>query len=346
MTALGFAVVASPSYASGQPGITINGDSGFSTCECAIGAGTPSNPYVVGPFAITSPNSQGSAITIENTTKDFTITGISANYTNTDPGEAVIHLSGVTGPATVNNVSANNDGIGIQIDNYSSNIALNSINVNKMNGAGLVIKDSTGISTANSKYKATSDEVPFHDADGMYAVNSSDLQIGGTSKCPQGVCNTFDYDSGWGVYLKGTNNVMIDQASANADDTGGYILDGASNTTIENSSAEAGGPICISLNGGKEPSGYFNTGLMGNLMLINGTHNNTIENGTFNGFAPTSGYDIAGTPNMFYFNVCTGAASPTFVPSGTAMGSGNTFSNLCYDTSNQVPGLPPSTCKS
>jgi hypothetical protein len=345
-TALGFAFAASPSYASGQPGILINGDTGFPACRCTTGIGTTSNPYVIGPFAITSANTQGSAITIENTTKDFVITGISANYTNTDPTEAVIHLSGVTGPATVNNVSANGDGIGIKIDNYSSNIALNSISVNKMNGAGLDIENSGDISTANSKYKATSDEVPFHHADGLYAYDSWDLQIGGAAKCPQGVCNTFDYDSGWGVYLQGTTNVTIDQASANADDNGGYILDGASNTTIENSSAEAGGPICISLNGGKEPSGYFDTGLMANLMLINGAHDNTIENGTFNGFAPASGFDIAGIPNQKYFNVCTGASSPTFVPSGTAMGSGNTFSNLCYNTSNQVPGLPPSTCKS
>jgi hypothetical protein len=344
-TVVGFAIAASPCYASGQPGIIINGNAGFATCGCATGSGTPSNPYVIGPFAITSPNGQGSAITIENTTADFTITGISANYTNTDPADAVIHLSGVSGPATVNNVSANNDGIGIEIDS-SSNVALTSISVNKMNGAGLVIKNSTNVSTANSKYKATSDEVPFHDADGLYAVNSSDLQIGGMPKCPQGVCNTFDYDSGWGVYLQNTNNVTIDQASANADDTGGYILDGASNVTIENSTAEAGGPICISLNGSKEPSGYFNTGLMGNLMLIDGAHNNTIENDTFNGYAPGNGYDIAGTPNPFYFNVCTGADSTTFVPSGTAMGTANTFSNLCYKTSNDVAGLPPSTCKS
>ena len=108
LTALGFA--AAPSYAGGQPGITINRDSGFSACECATGGGTLSNPYVIGAFAITSPNSEGSAITIENTTKSFVITGISADYTNTTPTEAVIHLSGVTGPDMVNNVSANGDG--------------------------------------------------------------------------------------------------------------------------------------------------------------------------------------------------------------------------------------------
>jgi hypothetical protein len=335
--------MASPSYAAGP--ITINGNADFATCGCATGAGTVSNPYVIGPLAISSTNSDGSAITVENTTADFTITGITANYNDTNPSHSVIHLDNVTGPATVNNVSANDDGIGIEIDS-SSNIALTSISVNKMNGAGLVIRNSTNISTMGSKYKATSDEVPFHDADGLYAVNSSNLQIGGTAKCPQGVCNTFDYDSGWGIYLQSTTNVLIDQASANADDTGGYILDGSSGVTLENSTAEAGGAICISLNGAKEPSGYFNTGLVGNMMLVNGASNNTIVNDTFEGMATASGFDIAGTPNPFYFNVCTGAHSPTFVPSGTAMGSGNTFSNLCYQDSSDVAGLPPSTCKS
>jgi hypothetical protein len=41
------------------------------------------------------------------------------------------------------------------------------------------------------------------------------------------VCNTFDYDSGWGVYLQNTHDVTIDNASANADDTGGFVLDGS-----------------------------------------------------------------------------------------------------------------------
>jgi hypothetical protein len=82
------------------------------------------------------------------------------------------------------------------------------------------------------------------------------------------------------------------------------------------------------------------------MMLVNGAFNNTIENDTFEGMAATSGYDIAGTPNLFYFNVCEKADSPTFVASGSAMGSGNTFSNICYQDSNAVTGLRPSTCHS
>ena len=349
MFAFGLAFAA-PSYATDvpqSPGITINGNSGFSTCGCATGAGTASNPYVVGPFAITSENSSGSAVTVENVTADFRLTGISANYTDSNPSNAVIEFSNVhpTDSATLTGATANSDGIGAELDN-SSNILLASNSFNKMFGAGVKLNGSSYITLVNGKYKATSDEVPFHDADGLYALNSSHIQIGGVPGCANGVCNTFDYDSGWGVYLQNTSNVTIDHASANADDTGSYILDGASNVTLENSTAEAGGPICISLNGAKEPSGYYNTGLVGGLFLINGASNNTIENDNITGISQTSGYDIAGAPNPFYFNVCTGANSSTFVPSGTAMGSGNTFSNLCYQTSNDVADLPPSNCKS
>src|SRR6516225_4923981 len=123
-TAAAFAVMASPSYAA-EP-ITINRNAGFTKCGCATGEGTASNPYVIGPLAISSTNGEGSAITVENTTADFSITGVSANYTNVNPSQSVIHLSHVTGPANVNNVSANGDGIGIAIDS-SSSIPLTSI---------------------------------------------------------------------------------------------------------------------------------------------------------------------------------------------------------------------------
>jgi hypothetical protein len=335
--------------------ITITSNAEFTTptvpsgCRCVVsGNGTAKSPFVIGPWAITNENSSNAAVTVKNVTADFTLTGISANYTDSEPSHPVIELSNVhpVNSALVSSLSANNDGIGVEIDS-SSNITLSSVSVNKMKGAGLVIEKSTNIKSINGKYKATSDEVPFHNADGLYAVESSDLRIGGVPGCPNnGICNTFDYDSGWGVYLQETSNVVIENATANADDTGGYILDGSSDVTLKNSTAEAGGPICISLEGAKKPSGYFNTGLLGNLMLINGASDNVIENDTFNGFAPASGYDIAGTPNPFYFNVCEGSNSASFEPSGMPMGSENTFTNICYTTSNEVAGLRPSTCKS
>ena len=343
-TMTAFAVMASPGYAAS--GITISGNAGFTACGCASGAGTTSNPYVIGPLAITSPNSSGSAITIQNTTADFTITGISTNYNDSNSADPVIHLVNVAGPATVSNVSANADGIGVEIDS-SSNITLDSISVNKMVGAGLVIRNSSHISTSNSKYKATADGEAPHNEDGLYAVNSSFLQIGGGTKCPQGVCNTFDYDSGWGVYLQNTHDVTINQASANADDTGGFVLDGSNtyNVTLTNSTAEAGGPICITVNGTKTPTGYANSDLVGGLMLVNGTHNDTISNDTIEGVSSTSGYSIGDGGNPFYFNVCTSSDTYFNPPPDTPMGPGITFSKVCYTTTDD-PNPPASSCKS
>jgi hypothetical protein len=250
-------------------------------------------------------------------------------------------------------VSANNDGIGIKLDG-SSNITLNSINVNKMHGAGLWIDDgSSNITSINGKYKATSDGLSpsSHDADGLYAENSSNLQIGGVAGCPNnGICNTFDYDSGWGVYLKNTSNVVIDNASANADDTGGFVLDGGTNVTLENSRAEAGGPICISLNGARQPSGYLPTDLVGGLMLVDGTYGDTIANDTFNGTSLSSGFTIGDGGNVlegnpFYFDVCQNQTVPPMAPVHTQMGSPIVFSNVCYTTTS-IPTPPASSCKS
>jgi len=345
-------------------GIVINGavpGEGFADCGCATGSGTKTDPYVIGPWAITDDNNSAhAAVAVENVTADFTITGISANYTDTNRTDPVIYLSNVnpTDPALVSNVSANGDGTGVEIDS-SSNITLSSVSVNKMNGTGLRIIDSNDITSINGKYKATSDGLnpDDHEADGLYAAGSSHLYIGGVAGCPSnGICNTFDYDSGWGIYLgpdkqippQQTTNVTIDNATANADDTGGYILDGASYVKLENSTGEAGGPICISQQGEKTASGYKPTGLLGNLVLVNGAHDNTIENDTFSGYETGVGYDIAEAPNPFYNSPCGGSPIPT--TSGSVSGANNFVKNsICYTTSfvpPSLPPLPPSYCKS
>jgi hypothetical protein len=389
---IAFGVGAPASYAGGaagqHQGITITSDADFtaptstSGCRCVVsGDGTTAaTPYVIGPWAITAPNASGSAITVDNSnpnsnlayhiTKYFTITGISVNYNDSDPAHRsvpVIYLKDVNKQpntkTTISNVSANNDGTGIELDD-SHNITLDSISVNKMNGTGIkIIDQSSNIFLSNGKYKATSDGLKpsDHFADGLYAANSSDLYIGGPQvpACPKtGVCNTFDYDSGWGVYLRDTTDVMIDNATANADDTGGYVLDGGSNVTLENSTSEAGGPICISLNGMRSPTGYTPTDLVGGLMLVNGTSSDTISNDTFNGTSSSSGFSIGDggngvlTNNPFYFDVCMGMDTMPGLPLHGPMGSNITFSNVCY-TRTDIPPTPPpqqlpptSSCKS
>jgi hypothetical protein len=273
-------------------------------------------------------------------TADFSITGISANYASVPYTDPVIALLDVNNPAgtTISNVSSNGEGRGVELDS-SSHITLDRLSLNKMTGNALFINSSSHVTLSNSKLKATADGQVPHNADGVYALNSSYLQIGGVAACPSSqACNTFDYDTGWGVYLQGTHDVAIDHASANADDTGAYVLDNAWNVNLANSTGEAGGPICITLNGQKTFTGYY-TDLQGGVLLVNGSHNNAIHDDRF---AANIGYSIGSGGNGFYLNPCTNQPQP-FSPVETPMGNANTFTNVCYG-SNDL-GLPPNPCK-
>jgi hypothetical protein len=335
--------------------ITITSDADFTFagaatgCGCVTGgAGTTSSPYVIGPWAIPAPSggSSGWAIKVDDSgggvNATFAITGISANYgrvPNTDP---VIWLVDVHTPTVISNVSSNGEGRGVELD-FSSHISLDQLSLNKMTGNSLYINGSSDITLSNSKLKSTADGQVPHNADGLYAVNSSNLRIGGVSACPQTqACNTFDYDTGWGIYLRNTHDVTIDHASANADDTGGYVFDGPNtyNVNLTNSTAEAGGPICITLNGQKTFTGYY-TDLQGGLMLINGAHGNAM---TGDQFAANIGHSIGSGGNGFFLNPCMNQPQP-FSPAEAPMGSGNTFTNVCYSSSDLIPPLPPNPCK-
>lgn len=348
--------------AGGRGPVTITSNADFGKCGCVTsGNGTAASPYVIGPYQIASPSSAASggyAVKVSGiTSTSFEITGISIGYNDTTPSHPVIWLSGDSGtasaPILISNIDANNDGTGVRIDN-SSYVSLNDLNINKMNGGGLVLNGASYISLSNSKLKATSDrQLPStHAADGLYAVNSSNLSIGGVAACPKSqVCNSFDYDSGWGIYLQNVSNSLVDYATANADDTGSIVLDNSSGVTVENTTAEAGGPICVTLNGAKVPTGYAldSTDLQGGLFLVNGSSNDSILNDSF---AANLGISMGSGGNGFYFNPCLNADTPFPAldsPPGSfvegVMGSGNVFSGTCYDTSN-IPGLPPSNhCK-
>lgn len=352
-----FAAPAAPALAStsGHAAITITSDAGFTSCGCVTsGNGNAANPYVIGPWSIGAPSggTTGWSVKIDNSgggiTKYFNIFGISSTYDDTTTTDPTIWLVNVHTATTISGTSANptsgNDlGIGVELDN-SANISIDGVNYNKGNGTGVYINRSTNISVNNSKLKATCVICSPHTGDGIYAVNSSNLQIGTGSDCPNSnPCNDLTYDDGFGVWLVNTHDVVINQASTDANDTGGYVLDGSStyNVTLENSTSNGTGNICITFNGQKVNTGYF-TDLQGGLHLINGAHNNTIVNDTFTG---NTGLSIASGGNGFYSNICTGDSSQPFSPVEPAMGSGNTFSNICYSNTN-IATLPPSTCKS
>jgi nitrous oxidase accessory protein NosD len=279
-------------------------------------------------------------------TDHFSISGISSTYNDTNTKDPTIWLVGVNTPTSIVGTNAhptagNDLGIGIELDR-SSNVAIDGVSYNKGNGIGIYLNGSSQISINNSKLKATCDICKPHNGDGIYAVNSHDLQIGTGADCPRNApCNDVTYDDGFGIWLVDTHNVVINHATADANDTGGYVLDGSGtyNVTLENSSAQGDGNICFTVNGQRVNSGY-NTDMQGGLHLVNGAHDNTISSDTFTG---SVGLGVASGGNGFYADACTGQNVP-FSPEA-AMGTGNTFSNLCYPTTN-IAELPPSTCKS
>jgi hypothetical protein len=352
-----FAVPAAPALAgTGQhAAITITSNADFSTCGCVTsGSGTAADPFVIGPWAIGAPSggTSGWSVKIDNShskiTDYFNIFGISSTYNDTSTTDPTIWLVDVKTATTISGNSANptagNDlSMGIELDG-SSHISIDGVSYNKGNGTGVYLNGSTDVSINNSKFKATCDICTPHTGDGIYAVNSANLQIGTGADCPaKSPCNDVTYDDGFGIWLVNTHDVVIDHATADANDTGGYVLDGSNtyNVTLENSSAQGDGNICFTINGQRQNSGYF-TDLQGGVHLINGAHGNSIANDTFAG---GTGVEVASGGNGFYNNACTGVVNQPFSPVEGAMGGGNTFTNLCYSTTN-IAGLPPSTCKS
>jgi hypothetical protein len=335
--------------------ITITSDAGFATCGCVTsGSGTAASPYVIGPWAIGAPSggASGWSVKIDNSqglvTDYFNIFGISSTYNDTNTTDPTIWLVDVHTATTISGTNAdptggNDLGIGIELDG-SSGISVDGVSYNKGNGTGIYLNGSSAVSINNAKLKATCTVCSPHTGDGIYAVNSSSLQIGTGTDCPKSnPCDDVTYDDGFGIWLVNTHDAVINQADADANDTGGYVLDGSGtyNVTLENSASRATGNICISLNNQRINTGYF-TDLQGSLHIVNGAHNNNIVNDDFSG--DTSGISIGSGGNGFYYNACTGADQP-FSPVEAAMGAGNSFTNICYFNTD-IPGLPPSACKS
>ena len=331
--------------------ITITSDAGFTSCGCVTsGHGTKADPFVIGPWAIPAPSggTGGWSVKIDNSkggiTDYFNIVGIASTYSDTTITDPTIWLDGVTTSTTITGASGNDLGIGIELDN-SSHIAIDNVSYNKGNGTGVYINGSSYVSINNSKFKATCNICSPHTGDGIYAVSSSYLQIGTGADCPKSIpCNDVTYDDGFGIYLQDTHDVVINQAVADANDTGGYVLDGTGtyNVTLENSSAQGGGSICHTYLGQKLPTGY-DTDLQGGLHLINGTHDDNITNDTFSN---NTSIDVASGGNGFFYDPCASVVDQPFSPVEAPMGTNVTFSNICYKLGNNVPGLPPSTCNS
>jgi hypothetical protein len=355
------AAIASAGGGPSHAAITITTNQGFVTCACVTGgSGTASSPYVIGPWSIRSPSggaNGGWSLKVDNSqggvTAFFNIVGITSAYNDTNPADPDIWLVNVHSPTSIasgangsTTTGGNASGTGVRLDD-SSRITLDSLSYNKSFGPGVYLNGSNDVTIDNSKFKAVNDERP--NGDGVYAVNSSHIQIGMASTCPKNkACNDTTYDDGFAYDLVNTHDVVINNAVAAANDTGGYLLDGANtyNVTIQNSTASGLGPICSKEDTGvKHNSGYF-TDLQGGLMLINGAHDNTFTNDSIqlSGSAPLPSIGSGG--NGFYVDACAGFVPVPFSPVEGGAGAGNVFNRVCYSLPANYPGLPPSaTCK-
>ncbi len=329
-----FLALAQDGRADGPPphgAITITRDSDFHDCVCVTdGSGTPSDPYVIGPWLITAPSPGGWALKVDNSrgrvTKSFAVAGVTAGYDDRDPTHPLVWLVKVAIGTTITNIVGNNDGIGVLLDGVA-HVALDGISVNKMNGDGVRVNASTYVSIANSKLKS--------EQNGFHAEDSAFLEIG--TSCTK-ACNEFTYDEGRGLWLHNTHDVLVRNLTSAANDTTSMYLDGRGtyNVEIGFSTANADGSICTA----EGPTGIA-TDTQGGIRLVNGTHHNYIHDITAHGNI----LDIARGGDGFWLNPCTGEEVPISPPTAP-MGAGNIFGpNLCYGTTN-IPGLPPATCKS
>jgi hypothetical protein len=353
------AIPASASFADSaqHAAITIASNSDFLSCNCVTaGTGTASDPYIIGPWTIASPSGGtkgGWSVKVDNSkgtvTDFFDIAGITSAYDDLNPADPDIWLVNVHTPTSVTfgknastSTTANDNGTGIRLDG-SSHISLDNLQYNKMHGPGVFLNGSSAITIDNTKLKSLGGTRP--NGDGIYAVNSSGIQIGMGADCPNNQpCNDLSYDNGFGIDLVDTHDVVINAATVGANDTGGYLLDGVStyDVTLENSHAAGLGDICITVNGEKENTGYY-TDLQGALMLVNGAHDNVISNDTFNIPSSAPMPSIGSGGNGFYVNACAGFVPQPFTPVEAAAGQNNTFSNVCYSLPENYPGLPPSS---
>ncbi len=356
LTAILYAAPAGANSVGTHSAITITSNSGFSTCGCVtVGNGSASNPYVIGPWQISSPSNGskgGWSVKVDNSkgaiTAYFNIVGITSSYNDANPSDPDIWLVNIHTTTSINSgtnasssTSSNNNGTGIRLDN-SSNISMDNLSYDKMQGPGVFINGSSYISLNNSKLKSLGGTRPNGDA--VYAVNSSNLQFGTGSDCPNNSpCNDTTYDNGFSYDLVNSHDVVINHASASSNDTGGYLFDGSNtyNVTLENSHATGLGPICIKVNGQKVNTGYY-TDLQAGLILINGAHSNTFTDDTFNipGSPPMPSIGSGG--NGFYVNACAGFVAQPFSPVETQGANNDAFNTVCYSLPVDYPNLPPS----
>jgi hypothetical protein len=223
--------------------IAIQSDLDFGRCNCLTGGdGSTQNPYVIGPWSITSAG-HGDAVHIDGTslTKSFvlsnmTITGVGAQGSN---GIALVNINSINPPAT-QTISAKVQGKATSIQNFDVGVSImNSRYVTldgggeNPNGAGI---SATGAGTINK-----------HRTGAIDVENSSEIMIKGWQMSASGPSVPPDWVTldpsvaNWavgGVRFFGVTNSVIDHNAFNNDTDNSVSLFASTANTVSNNTAD------------------------------------------------------------------------------------------------------------
>lgn len=306
--------------AGGAPGhapIVIHSDSDFSSCACVVsGSGTPTDPYVIGPWAING--APGVAVSVDGATltKSFTFlnltiggsnsaatTGIVLNHINPGSGAAGI-AARVQGAQTL----ISNHVIGVLIEN-SRYVVLDGGGANP-NGLGIV---NSGAGTINQN---SSGAIDVEDSS-YITIRGWQMSADGTDHATDwvGLDPDVKYWGVGGVRFFGVNNSTIDHNAANNVTNVSYSLFHSSHNTLTSNTGDY--PLTMNFvitDGSSYNTVRGNDGGTGDyigLMIadpLQGTpalsaygpsHDNVVDKNIIHGDGPTGNERMAGTVPAF-----------------------------------------------
>ena len=193
--------------------IAIQSNNDFANCSCVMsGMGTQANPYVIGPWAIST--NGGIAVSVDGTnlTSSFVLYNleISGNSSGTDTGILLNHIN----PSGTQTIIAEIYGVRSSIQNANVGILVENSSYVVLDGAG-----------ENSSY---------------VSVEGWQLSANGADHAPDyvGLDPGVQYWGVGGIRFFGVSNSLIDHNSANNDTNVSYTLFASSSNRVTNNTAD------------------------------------------------------------------------------------------------------------
>ena len=214
--------------------IVIHSDQDFAGCSCvSSGSGTPSDPYIIGPWAINKITTAG--VTIDGTTlkKSFVLRNltIAGNGSGSSTGIVLSNIKGITAAVQGTQTSIQSLSVGILVEN-STNVTLDGGGSNP-NGPGIA---GSSVGTINKNLSGAID-----------VENSSFITVKGWQFSANGVDGNPDWVAldpalaNWGVgavRFFGVTSSTIDHNAANNCTSVSYSLFNSNANVVSNNTAD------------------------------------------------------------------------------------------------------------